>query len=714
MKTISAAALVGAATAAVANAAKTETSLSPISRVVELMEGLAKTAESEGKAEEKLYNKFVCWAKTVINTKTASNAAANTKIQELETYIADIEAGRIEFTSERTDLEKELAEVTAAIEEATSLRKKEEEEFLAAEDEMTKAVTALDEAILVLKEATANHKEGVFLETTNGMGYAARADKSALLEKAADLGSRVLTKGDALFLRRLLTGEVPERADWKTLNRKADFKNKYKARSFKIQDLLKELQEKISTDLADAKAKEEAAKAEFDKLLEAKTDEKEKTEQALQDMSKENGARDMNKDEAQAEVDALKEQVANDEKYIKQTEESLAEKKEEWKDRQKLRAEEIAAIEKAISILHSDDARDNFKKSLSSQGYLFLQVDAKRTLAQKAADALRNSAQSNSRMKALATMVAHSGSHFDQVIKAIDEMIVVLKEEETSDLEIKEKCESDRAANTRAAATASRTMDELTDGISTLTAEIAQIVQQIADKNQAIADTEKQLEEATQNRADEKRDYETSASEDKLALETVGKAKDVLAGFYADNNLMLLQQPAGEAPPPPPTTWDAPYGGKTAESTSIIAILEMVMEDITKDIAKAKKAEETAQAEFDTFKAESEEMIGSLGDDISTLTGTKGEKEDEVTQKTEERTTEHSELDAVMKTIADAKPGCDFFAINYPMRLKNRQIELDGLDKAKAILSGGSFNAAPDPNREMKPGDAFLVRRHKF
>jgi hypothetical protein len=44
--------------------------------------------------------------------------------------------------------------------------------------------------------------------------------------------------------------------------------------------------------------------------------------------------------------------------------------------------------------------------------------------------------------------------------------------------------------------------------------------------------------------------------------------------------------------------------------------------------------------------------------------------------------------------------------------VKNRQIEIDGLDKAKAILTGASFNAGPDPNREIKPGDAFLVRRH--
>jgi len=45
------------------------------------------------------------------------------------------------------------------------------------------------------------------------------------------------------------------------------------------------------------------------------------------------------------------------------------------------------------------------------------------------------------------------------------------------------------------------------------------------------------------------------------------------------------------------------------------------------------------------------------------------------------------------------------------MRTSNRQIEVDGLNKAMAILQGGTFDAAPDPNREIKPGDAFLQKK---
>merc|ERR1719409_1189512 len=103
---------------------------------------------------------------------------------------------------------------------------------------------------------------------------------------------------------------------------------------------------------------------------------KEAAEEALRKMVVENGARSMSKSEAQDEVDSLKQQVENDKKYIEQVVKSLEEKKEEWKERQRLRTGEIAAINKAISILHSDDARDLFKQSYKSQGYSFLQVHA--------------------------------------------------------------------------------------------------------------------------------------------------------------------------------------------------------------------------------------------------------------------------------------------------------------------------------------------------
>merc|ERR1712139_461544 len=146
------------------------------------------------------------------------------------------------------------------------------------------------------------------------------------------------------------------------------------------------------------------AKKEYDDLTEAKNAQKAKTEDALSNMEAETGARGMAKEDAEAELDALKKQVEADTKFIEQTTKDLATKKEEWKDRQELRAGELAAISKAIGILYSDDARDLFKKSYSSQGLLFLQEKESTGRGVRAADVIRHagSAAGDRRLAVLA------------------------------------------------------------------------------------------------------------------------------------------------------------------------------------------------------------------------------------------------------------------------------------------------------------------------
>jgi len=142
----------------VGHASASAVKLNPITRVVELLEGLAKKVEQDGKVEEDLFETYVCWAKTVIKTKTATNEAAEARIEELEAYIDDIKSGRIEFTSERTELEAQIKALNQEIETAEDLREKEKADFEAAKDEMTKAIAALEQAVEVLDEATSKHK----------------------------------------------------------------------------------------------------------------------------------------------------------------------------------------------------------------------------------------------------------------------------------------------------------------------------------------------------------------------------------------------------------------------------------------------------------------------------------------------------------------------------------------------------------------------------
>merc|ERR1719440_950289 len=285
-------------------------------------------------------------------------------------------------------------------------------------------------------------------------------------------------------------------------------------------------------------------------------------------MESENGAAGMSKQDAKDELSDLKSQVEADKKFIAQTEKALADKEKEWNVRQELRAGELQAISKAIYILHNDDARDNFKKSFASQGFLFLQTLQTAKKANGAAAALREAARrsGDARLLTLAASLANPKSvktKFGPVIDAI------LKDNEKKDLEIKQTCEEDRMSDTRKAILAGRAIDDMTDKMTSLTSEIKTLNEEIEKLLAQHKETKEELDAATKIRKDENAAWKITDKDDEDAAATVASAAAVIQKFYKDNNLVFAQkssQPAvvaGEAPPPPPPTWEGGYGGKT-------------------------------------------------------------------------------------------------------------------------------------------------------
>jgi len=279
-------------------------------------------------------------------------------------------------------------------------------------------------------------------------------------------------------------------------------------------------------------------------------------------------------------------------------------------------------------------------------------------------------------------------------------MVKTLKAEEATDLDNKEDCEKTRADDTRKAILFSRAMDDATDAITRLQSEIEEIKSEISDKKKSIAKAEEELKGATRQREDENTEFKANLADDKAMAEVLAKAKAVLKDFYKENDLMLVQrQPevaaelkAGEAPPPPPSTWDKPYGGKTQVSMGVVAALEVIEDDVQKDIKTATDSEKKAKDKYDTFKTETEKMIKELKSAVSELLEAKGDKEDDIAVQKKQRDEKKKGLAGKMKAIEDANPGCEYLTIAYPKKLKNRQIEIDGLFKAKGILQGAKFD----------------------
>lgn len=426
-------------------------------------------------------------------------------------------------------------------------------------------------------------------------------------------------------------------------------------------------------------------------------------------MAGEGGARGVSKEEAQDEIDSLNSQIEADDGFIGDARKAITDKTAEWDARKNLRTGEIAAINKAISILFSDDARDLFRKSHSSQGYSFLQVKGKSTVLQRletASKIFANIARKSgdSRIMMLALTIEDDAKprgkeHFKTVIEAIDEMIGTLNDEEKQDSEQKEECEKDRMANTRDAVVDSRAIDDLSDAITKLNGEIKEREESVIEKEAEVKRIEEELKKAETIRNDAHAMWEANDADDKAAKGLVGDAKNVLKKFYEDNELTLIQRrnapaiTAGEAPPPPPATWENPdYEGAKGESNGIIAILEMIEDDIEKDITKAKNEEDASKTEYDEFVDDSNADLKTLNESITTLKGEIAAREGDISEHKTDRKDKKEDLDATLKTIKDEVGGCDYIAINYDVRRGNRHIEIDGLKKAKAILEGGEFS----------------------
>merc|ERR1719424_809275 len=136
----------------------------------------------------------------------------------------------------------------------------------------------------------------------------------------------------------------------------------------------------------------------------------------------------------------------------------------------------------------------------------------------------------------------------------------------------------------------------------------------------------------------------------------------------------------------------------------------MIKDDVDKDRAKALKAEDAAKKHYDEFSGECGVQIQGLNDAIIELQGKIGETETEVEDSIGQRSTKKGELTALIESIKGSQSGCDFMLVNYVVRNAKREIEIDGLEKAKAILKGAAFDES-DPNRELVPGDALVQKK---
>merc|ERR1719160_15536 len=296
-------------------------------------------------------------------------------------------------------------------------------------------------------------------------------------------------------------------------------------------------------------------------------------------------------------------------------------------------------------------------------------------------------------------------------------MIVQLEKEAEEDQEIYDNmacwCTTNDKEKVKSIDDAEAHIEDLTTEIEELTAQAARLTTEIENLEKEIKKNQEALEKATAMREKElaefnKMESDTLQSIDQLggAIETLSKhhpgaallqntqsqlhiAATVLQKEIEKNAKLLdgvltrsqkrkiasfVQQPASA-------------GSYAPASGEIFGILKQMKETFETDLAAAQEDEKKSQAAYEELKAAKEAEIAAAEEQVKTKTEELATaKEKKAAAETDKEETMES-LDADQKYLVNLKEKCSLTDKEYEERLKTRQLEMQAVSKAMAVLT---------------------------
>merc|ERR1719159_83079 len=344
---------------------RTELSANPIRRVVSMLQMMSKKVEEEGVKEKELFDKFMCYCKSGMETLAKSIEDAETKIPQLASDIKEAEAEKGQLDEDIASHKADREEAKAAMAKATAIREKEAAAFAKENSDSNADLEALGKALTAIEKGM----EGGFLQTS-------AAAVLRRLTLSQDLGN-----SDRDELTSFLTQGNGEG---------------YAPASGEIVGILKQMKDTMEKDLSEMIAAEEEAKKQYSELMAAKQKEVDSLTKAIEEKIKRAGEVGVELVNLKEDADDTASSLAEDKKMLADLKKNCALKEKEFEASCKTRQEELLALADTIKILNDDDALDLFKKTLPSASFLHIQVTNKQ-VQEEALQALAGLRSSNGR-----------------------------------------------------------------------------------------------------------------------------------------------------------------------------------------------------------------------------------------------------------------------------------------------------------------------------
>merc|ERR1719161_3484440 len=617
--------------------------------------------EAEAKDDEEVYEQLTCWCETNRKEKEAAIEAGKAKIEQLESSIEELTAKIAELTEHYNGQRGEMYKNDKAKKDATGMRMKEGQEFHKEETDLINAINACKHAITVLSK---HHPE--LLQLTGAA--------KELRKVSAHLLSEVLTATQHDTLKSFLRIAEGSSTDSFLQKDMIPGMQSYAPQSGQIFGILKQMKEDFEKNLAETRANEEKAIAEYEQLNAASEEEIAAGKKAMSQAEQEK-ADASEKAADEEDLADTEEQLAKDEEFLANLNAKCEATDKEYQERVKGRTAEIAAVGDTIQILNSDESFESFGKTLGGPGQVvggvrqagFLQMrlrirhmSKEQQLRSRVANLLRNAYRKNPsdpRLAMVATSVQLDA--FTKVKKAIDDMVAELKAQQADEVKHKDWCREEIDRNERETDHKYRDKDDLETKIADLTETIKGLTTDIETLKGDIATMKTEMTRASEDREAENADFQQAVMDQRITQQILEKAIQRMSEVYA-----FLQR-AGPAHFQSSATDTDPGSGparfakkeKHGGGSKVIAMLTECMND-SKATENENKSEKLAKAQEEKIQAESDHKPTVTA--IVTLSDENG----------------------------DLHKSCDFILKNFDLRQKARTAEIDALNQAKAILSG--------------------------
>jgi len=673
----------------------------PIRKVITLLEEMRTQAKKDAANDLEAFDKYMCWCETNKKEKTAAIEAAEQEIADLTTFLEEAAAKEGELKTEIAGLEEDIAADQDALAEATAVRAKENEAFLAEEADMKETIALLTEAIAVL--------EKVQLLQKNGAKFDLKRAETVLLQVRSIVATRFpkfqnVMQRDLFDLMGSMGGSPRMRGtDAAAFEQKAAQPNglvgnaagakSYNSRSGSIFGILQEMKEEFQRDLAEAQAKEKAAEESFQKLKAAKlseikaaTEQKKQKEKELADLLYKASKAKKNIEKAKAAIDA-------DQKFLATLEKDCKDEEIAYQERVKVRSQEITALSETLKILTDDAARELYDKTMS-----LLQMDASQTSRTRA---LRRSVQhiadiarknGNTALAALAVRMQLDA--FTKVKEMMDKMLAELLKQQQAEYDKNVKCKKDIDVTEDSIKEGEELKADLGEKHQMLTDTIGTLKKEIEELKADVKAMEISLKEAGEERKAANELFQVSVSDQRAVINILNKANKRLMDFYSASlvqvNQHYQQTPGAASSAPPPSPKAAGYA-KSAGAGGALQLLATVIKDAEVVEVELTTTEQKSQKDYAQFVQDATNSIETDRSSIESKTGEVAENEAALSETEKEQLLNQEELDKLTALLQAHHAECDYVMKYFDIRQEARQEEMDSIKDAKAILSGADF-----------------------